>query len=134
MFADKIAAELQGSGTGAFVESIMIMLPQSTASAEGGAGEIPHLLTDIYGYCGSPKLNEPTATQGDQDETDNEHRRRKKAAISDLFDPLSKDGVNLSDMLKFYNANHVPMQQLMNQEIHSFILKVEALRKDRIYT
>lgn len=112
LFADKIAAELQGSGTGSFVESIMIMLPQSTASGVGGAGEIPHLLTDIMGYCRSPTLNEPMATQDDRDETDKEYSRRKKQAIGELF----SHGVNLPNMGQFYTTNSVHMQSLISAE------------------
>jgi len=116
LFADKILADLQGSGTGDFVKSIMIMLPQSTASAEGGDGENPPLLTNIMEYCKSPNLNEPMATQGDLDETENEMRSKKKQAIGDLFDPSSTNGTNLSDMNLFYNANWVHMQRLILAE------------------
>lgn len=116
LFAKKILADLQGSGTGDFVKSIMIMLPQSTASAEGGDGENPPLLTNIMEYCKSPNLNEPMATQGDLDETENEMRSKKKQAIGDLFDPSSTNGTNLSDMNLFYNANWVHMQRLILAE------------------
>ena len=113
LFADKIAAERPREKlwySGDFVGSIMIMLPQSTA------GENPPLLTDIMGYCRNPTLNEPMATQGDQDEPENEMRRRKKLAIGELFDPSNGDAVDLSDMKKFHEVNEGPMRELIFAE------------------
>lgn len=113
-FAGKLGDEIQVGG-GYFMESINIMLPKSTATPQVEGK--PHLLTDIYAYCnGTPNLDEPMATQDDLGEPNKDLRRRKKAAISDLFDPSSENGTNLSDMNKFYDANNVSMESLIRAE------------------